>query len=240
MQSSVIKKIVQNGFWLSVLIHLLLLLSILTLMTSTPEQENKHSLPHYFVPAYTYTGSIKPSAAVQKNQRNIQGEKRESAENTEKMQSVEHTESRVSVAKALNKIPTKRIHRQKSFLSASFDMLKDEQMREVSQKTEADPIYMIGDDSQPADPLIKLLGRSLSAHFGYPRTAGELGIRGRVIIGLTLHPEGHYSNVQMLQSSNSPDLDAAALYAVNSAPRIEGADRFIDKPKHFVIGFVFN
>jgi TonB family protein len=99
---------------------------------------------------------------------------------------------------------------------------------------------MIGDDHAPADPLIKLIGRSLSAHFRYPRMAGELGIRGRVIVELTLHPEGYYSDVQMLKSSDNEDLDAAALYAVNSAPDVIGADHFISKPKHFVIGFVFN
>src|SRR5438477_525236 len=84
------------------------------------------------------------------------------------------------------------------------------------EKKEADPILLIGDDSHPADPLIKLLGRSLSAHFRYPRMAGQLGITGRVVISLTLHPEGYYSDVQMMQSSDSQELDAAALYAVNS------------------------
>lgn len=225
-------------------------------MASTPEQKETqhHPLPHEFVPAYTYTGSIKPSPAVQKSQSAQKNESRSTAlktkvserkdttENAEQMQSVENSLSSLRVPKILKKMPAQKVSKpiRKSFLADSFNMLRDDQMREVSEKKEAEPIYMIGDDSQPADPLIKLLGRSLSAHFGYPRMAGQLGIRGRVLVELTLHPEGYYSNVQMVQSSQNQDLDAAALYAVNSAPRIEGADRFISKPKHFVVGFIFN
>ena len=252
MQSRAIKKIFQNGFWLSLLLHLLLLLAVLILMARKPEETVEKTLPQNYVPAYTYTGSIKPATpqqAVQSTQTKeshpnpekiISPEKEESSES---IQSVEHTSSTFEAPKVVKKIPVKKIRNkplQKSLLSASFDMLKQEQLQEISTKGEADPIYMIGDDSQPADPLIKLLGRSLSAHFAYPRTAGELGIRGRVLIGMTLHPEGYYSNVKMMQSSENPDLDAATLYAVNSAPKIEGADRFISKPKRFVIGFIFN
>jgi hypothetical protein len=43
-----------------------------------------------------------------------------------------------------------------------------------------------------------------------------------------------------VQSSQNEDLDAAALYAVNKAPRIDGADRFLAKPKTFVVGFLFH
>lgn len=252
MQSRIIDNVFKNGFWLSVLLHLLLLLAFLTLMTAKPRQkEEEPPLPHYYVPAYTYTGSIKPSSAVQKSQSHQKNasqpktkvsERTDTTENTEQMQSVENTLSTLRVPKILKKMPAEKISKpiRKSFLADSFNMLKEDQMREVSEKKESEPIYMIGDDSQPADPLIKLLGRSISAHFGYPRMAGQLGIRGRVIVELTLHPEGYYSNVRMLQSSQNQDLDAAALYAVNSAPRIDGADRFISKPKHFVIGFIFN
>lgn len=254
MQSRVLKKVFQNGFWLSLLLHILLILAILIFMTN-PSRKKQQPLPNQYVPAYTYQGSIKPAAPkyqtakAQKQESNKNPSKKspeekiETVENEENIQSVEHTQSRMEVPKILKKMPVKKMKnfpQQKSLLASSFNMLKDEQLQEISEKQEAEPIYMIGDDSQPADPLIKLLGRSLSAHFGYPRMAGQLGIRGRAVIGLTLHPEGYYSHVQLLQSSNNPDLDAAALYAVNSAPHIPGAARFIDRPKHFVIGFIFN
>ena len=69
---------------------------------------------------------------------------------------------------------------------------------------------------------------------------GNFGLRGRVLVSLVLHPEGFYSNVQIVQSSENNDFDNAALYAVNSAPKVIGADHFLDKPKRFIVGFIFD
>jgi TonB family protein len=250
-------KLFHPSFWLSILLHLLILIGMFALiMTPLEKMEKKKEpqrLPHHYVPAYTYTGSIKPAALSKSSSKsnnspthnNIQSQNKnikKATENTEsepEQQQINHPQGILQV----QKIPKKKniIHKpqQQSMLAASFNMLKDKQLKEVSKTREAEPIYLIGDDSHPADPLIKLMGRSLSAHFGYPRTAGELGIRGKVIIELTLHPEGYFSDVQMLRSSSNQDLDAAALYAVNSAPKVVGANRYISKPRHFVIGFVF-
>ncbi|MBX3709421.1 MAG: TonB family protein [Gammaproteobacteria bacterium] len=247
------KKLLLNSFWISLLAHLLLLLSILVIMVfQPPRKEKKEKVPHYYVPSYTYTGSIKPST-IKQNTKNMQ-----TVENTpsnikntnnntkdiEQIQSVKHTENTLHVQKVQKFQKKNKLRRiqsiQPSLLAASFEMLRQEQLREVTKARERDPIYLIGDDNAPADPLIKLMGQSLSAHFRYPRIAGEFGIKGKVIIELTLHPEGYYSDVQMIKSSNNQDLDAAALYAVNSAPIVAGANRYIAKPRHFVIGFVFH
>lgn len=254
-ENGLFKRAAQGGFWLSVLLHLALFLALLSLMAKNQKEVKQVRLPHDYVPAYTYSGSIKPTSphkSVADNRPQTESRSQptkaespqpvESKGQIEDMESVEHTLSPLRVIKKLQKMPAKKLQDtpfKKSLLTSSFNMLKEQQLEEISEKPDNEPIYMIGDDSQPADPLIKLLGRSLSAHFRYPHMAGQLGIRGRAIVGLTLHPEGYYSHVQLLQSSNNPDLDAAALYAVNAAPKIDGADRFIEKPKHFVIGFVF-
>ena len=259
ISNSIAEKLSRNSFYLSILLHILFALFLLIAILSQPKEAAKQLLPHEYVPAYTYTGSIKPSSVqpVQSNPQrmeksennendvskvnNTPSNKMEVAQEAQAIQSVEHTQSsfRVPQVKKQNPAPTKNLF-QKSILAASFNVLKEEQMNEISKKKEADPILLIGDDSQPADPLIKLLGRSLSAHFRYPHMAGQLGITGRVVISLTLHPEGYYSDVQIVQSSDNQELDGAALYAVNSAPTVEGADRFISTPKHFVIGFLFD
>lgn len=257
MQISVTKKWFRPSFWLSLILHLLALIYLLMLMMSPTEKtETKkkppQQLPHHYVPAYTYTGSIKPSTlkpsssvtskkTLSSNESNTPAKNiTKPIENLESAQQPDHPQGQLHVQKATKKTPITRYKpQQQSMLAASFDALKEDHLKEISKAKESEPIYLIGDDSHPADPLIKLLGRSLSAHFGYPRTAGELGVRGKVIIELTLHPEGYISSVQMLKSSGSEDLDAAALYAVNSAPTIVGADRYIIKPRHFVIGFVF-
>jgi TonB family protein len=262
MQRSTTYKLIRNSFWVSLLLHLLLVLSMCTYIVYQPEDEPPKKSPHYFVPSYVYTGSIKP--AIQRNkstgtQSQSVTENTEMAENTESSQksaselstetpqSPENIENTVSaqgtlqVQKKLKSITTekKKPIYQKSMLAASLDMLKQNQLNDISKTKSEDPIYLVGDDSEPADPLVKLLGRSLSAHFSYPHMAGEFGIRGKVIVELTLHPGGYFTDVQMLRSSTNQDLDAAALYAVNSAPTVIGANRYITQPKHFVIGFVF-
>lgn len=262
MQTSMTYKIIRNGFWLSLLIHLLLLLSMITVITFQPEEEQPHKTPQYFVPAYTYTGSIKPtvtqnhSTASQNQPVKENTATAQNAENSppstsklettteQKTDPIENTTSPHGILRAQKKPQTQTAAKRKpvhepNLLAASMNMLKQEQLNDVTKTRSEDPVYLVGDDSEPADPLVKLLGRSLSAHFQYPRMAGEFGIRGKVIVELILHPEGYLTDVQMLRSSNNADLDAAALYAVNSAPSVIGADHYISQPKHFVVGFVF-
>jgi TonB family protein len=253
MQRSIIKKISRHSFWLSVLLHLLVLFFLFKILTTPPPEEKSKAFntPTPVVPAYTYTGSIKPSSPGQATQNSHNPEKSTAtnnekaaratkpSEHLEKISSLNKTGDLAPSVKRMPKPKTKTAITSASLLADSFNMLKEDQLKEMTQSNEYEPIHLIGDDDAPADPLIKLIGRSLSAHFQYPHAAGQLGIKGRVIIKLTLHPEGYYSHVQMLKSSDNQDLDAAALYAVNTAPRVVGADRFISKPKRFVIGFVF-
>lgn len=224
----------QVSFWLSLLFHLLLLLSLFTLFTTPPAPQLPQKTPNYFVPAYTYSGSIKPAATAVTP--------KATAEATKPTETPDTPPAPQKQALALKPVkpPAKHVaRRQPSLIAASFNMLQQEQFAALDEPREKDPIYLVGDDSQPADPLIKLLGHALSAHFKYPETAGRLGIRGKVIVELVLHPEGYLSNIHIVRSSSNHDLDTAALYAANSAPTVEGANRFIDKPKRFVIGFVY-
>lgn len=234
----------QFSFWLSLLFHVLVILSLFTLFTTqpAPQQQQQQKLPNYFVPAYTYTGSIKPAAAQATAKatpkETIQANKPSDAPDSPPVP--EKQELALKPVKPPTSTAKRAARRQPSLIAASFNMLQQDQITAMNEPVEEDPIYLVGDDSQPADPLIKLLGHALSAHFKYPETAGRLGIRGKVIVEMVLHPEGYISNVHIVRSSSNQDLDSAALYAANSAPTVEGADRFIDKPKHFVVGFVYN
>jgi TonB family protein len=223
MQKSITKKLVLHSFWFSVLLHLLLLLSFSTILVFSPPEEKK-KLPNLYVPSYTYTGKI--NTADTQQQRSPKTQKTQQAQKS--------TEQKNIPAKKDGILP-------KSILASTQEVLQASQQSAIrSSFSDAAPIYLVGDDNVVSDPLIKLMGRALSVHFSYPRMAGEFGIRGRALVGLTLHPDGHFSDVQVLSSSNNEDLDSAALYAVNRAPKVAGADRFISEPKHFVVGFIFN
>lgn len=221
MQRNIAKKLLKNSFWLSLLLHLLLFFFSIAIILQ-PEENKKR--PHYYVPpvpSYVYTGKINPFSQ-QPSQVAAQNNTRSSKNN--------------SLMKKTS--PSKGIHQQ-SMLAASFAMLQNEQFKSLNKPKNTEPILMIGDENEIADPLIKLIAKSLSAHFAYPKTEGMLGIKGRVLVEFTLLPKGTFIDIQMVQSSNNKNLDAAALYAANSAPTVFGADRFLSEPKHFVVGFVF-
>src|SRR5690349_5619730 len=79
MSNKITEKLSRNAFWLSILLHILFVLFILIALLTKPEQEKKQLLPHYYVPAYTYTGSIKPSPAQQNS---LSAQNIERSENT--------------------------------------------------------------------------------------------------------------------------------------------------------------
>ena len=230
MQRSLSEEMRSKSFWLSVLLHLLLFVIFSTVFVFKPE---KKKLPNLYVPSYVYKGAITPSVQSYRAT-NASPSK---AANTSSRQQLTHARRIQQRQESL--ATSKQGLLPNSLLASTYSMLQNEQRSSLSMKKEEDPIYMIGDENSIADPLVKLVGRALSAHFEYPKMAGEFGIRGRTVLGMTLHPEGYFTDVVMLESSNNEDLDAAALRAVNMAPKVFGADRFISEPKHFVIGFVF-
>ena len=74
MQRISLKRSLSKTFWLSVLLHLLLLASFSTIIISQPEEYKKP--PNLYVPSYTYTGAVTPTPprAVTKNQNSKQSE----------------------------------------------------------------------------------------------------------------------------------------------------------------------
>ncbi len=224
-----------SSFWLSIILHLLIFFLIITTFVFQPNVVQQKP-PSLYVPSYVYTGAVPPQTVSNQQAQSAKSTVRKQHTAQEKKASSPFPETAVS-GKMYQ--ASKKPSMKESVLASSLKMLQQDQVQFMQAKKEEDPIYLIGDMSQAADPLIKLIGRALSRNFHYPDTAGRLGIKGRALIGLTLHPEGYFSDVELMKSSNSPDLDAAALYAVNQAPTVEGADRFINEPKHFVIGFIF-
>lgn len=218
MQNNLSKEWLVPGFLLSLLLHILALLTFSSVLVWGPIEKKK--MPHLYVPAYTYTGKTLPLSIS-------------SSQSTETI-----AKPQVPVKNTATAIRQKAISL-KTIMASTQQILQENQKVAIQSRVPSEPIYMIGEESEIADPLVALLGKSLSAHFRYPKIAGELGIKGRTLIGMTLEPTGYFTHIQIVRSSNNADLDAAALYAVNHAPKIIGADRFISTPKHFVVGFVF-
>lgn len=213
MQKNISKKSTFYHSLLSILLHLLLILTFTMIMYFQPEKIVEKS-PHFYTPAYTYTGAMTPHLHSQSGHESHRKEAISPDSNTGSPQ--------------------------KSILALSKSVLHQDQIKTVmSQLKNVEPILLIGDTNTPPDPLIKMMARSLSAHFKYPQFEGNIGARGRVIVSLVLHPEGYFSDIQIMRSSDNQNFDAAALYTINKAPLVNGANMFISQPKYFVIGFIF-
>lgn len=207
------------------LLHVLILLAFSLAFMLKPEEKQKP--PHFYVPSFVYKGAITPTVQQQSS----------------KSKQVRQSSTKTDLALKSNQektIPVTKKKIEQSILATSLATLQQNQFKAMSEPTTTDPILLIGDENTFADPIVKLLGRSLSAHFKYPDAEGMLGIKGRVIVEMILHPQGQFTDIRMVKSSYNENLDAAALYAVNSAPLVEGADRFLTKPTKFVVGFVFH
>lgn len=208
------------GFLFSVLLHFLLLLILILhfLFSQTKVEPPK---PYLYSPAYLY-----------QPKKNLL---------THQLKSEKTKEEIIEKNKTQNKITIKKnISPKKSLLTATREFLQENRRQTLTTSAKyEEPVYMIGDQNNSPDPLIRLLAYVLSAHFSYPEIARKFGITGRTIVGMTLYPDGKLHNVQILESSGNIDLDHAALYAVNMAATIKKADRYISQPKRFIIGFVF-
>jgi TonB family protein len=220
MQRGLTKKLFRNSVALSILLHLLVLLSMTRIIFFTPGTEKTYEdrSPQLYVPAYTYSGSVKP---------------------------VSHRSEQTTEAKNIQKeIPTssRGINRpEPSVLDMSRSVLQHNQIQEALSRPEnVEPLLLVGDEHQVASPLVIAVGKSLSAHFHYPRNEGNFGIKGKVLVQFILHPEGYYTDVQIVKSSSNQAFDAAALYAVNTAPTVIGIDKLLKGPTPFVVGFIFD
>jgi len=242
---AVIKKLTRNSFLLSVIFHLsllLFLLSISTIITLKPIK-NIRKPPQLYVPSYVYQGAITPVTQPRTARHSSNAESFINAQNN--AQNMQKTPNKASILASEQKnLSAKKsgIFSQKSILDMSRSIIQQNQVNAAinNLNNTEPPILLIGDKHAIVDPLIKLLGKSLSAHFHYPRIEGIFGAKGRVYVELVLHPEGYFSDVQIVQSSEIQDFNAAALYAVNTAPTVVGANKFLPKAKRFVVGFIFD
>lgn len=238
MQRSTKKKLLINSFLLSVLLHLLLLLSFAIIIFQPEEKKKSPNLQ--VTPTYYYSEPLPPKTLQSLPATAVPSQQQSKPTPVTPLQQDKSPLKRNELPQQVEKnISPEKDRVEKSVMSATRQVLRENLRHAIKSIKDEDPIYLIGDENVPTDPLVKMIGKALSANFEYPKVAGEFGITGRVLIGLTLHPEGNFSDVQLLKSSNNNDLDAAALYAVNTAPNVAGAERFLSEPKHFVVGFIF-
>ncbi|MBV9575384.1 MAG: hypothetical protein JO149_02035 [Gammaproteobacteria bacterium] len=139
MQRSLITRWLFNSFWLSLLLHLLLLLlfSMVMIIKSPEKQKPPHDyVPTYTVPSYAYSSPSQPMMQPRHSEENkpvISHKIRMS------QQKIFHTK----------KIPLEKPQEQKeSVLASSLRILQENQFKNLHPIKNEDPIYLIGDMSK--------------------------------------------------------------------------------------------
>jgi len=109
---------------------------------------------------------------------------------------------------------------------------------EINDPQNREPMHLIG-ETKIMKPLIKILAKSLSEHLTYPKIAADFNLRGVVLVGFVLHPQGYVTETKIVKSSGAGVLDDAARKAVNAMSPVSGVGVYMQKPEFLVVGIIF-
>jgi len=89
------------------------------------------------------------------------------------------------------------------------------------------------------EPLLKELSRATAAKLYYPPEAAAYHIKGTVTISFLLFPDGTVSEVAVAQSSGFRILDLAAFNTIKSISPVRDANLYLTKPRYILAGIIF-
>ncbi|SRR5579883_1761153 len=213
MQQRIKQVIQRHSVWLVLLCHILLLLnfSFIWLPARTFEQEKG---PELNINSYVYHETNTAAPALQQTAQKANPPPKEEPQKEGIEKPAPNTLSTSSSSQASN------------------------QPNVVKISSDENPVHLIG-DKNVNKPLLVLLGKALSAHLAYPKIAVDFNLRGVVLIGFTVYPDGHVTNVQLVKSSSAQVLDNAALAAANAMSPVKNVNLYLNQPKSLVVGIIF-
>lgn len=204
----------RHVFLISLLLHLLLLLSFSVVWKAVLPDEEK---PAEYVPAYVYH----PPVAVMPSPK-VPPAPKQKAHPLEKTEKGGLEKRPAQEASPQTEAPAQTMNRQAAF--------------PLSQQTQ--PIHLIG-NKKLDQPLIRLLGQALARHLIYPRLAVDFNLHGISYIGFLLHPNGQVSQVRLMKSSGADILDQAALKGVAAMSPVVNVETYLHKERFLVVGIIF-
>jgi len=136
-------------------------------------------------------------------------------------------------------LPTSPKGIEKPIIPEHLMQTKASQFQDVKiGQNKEDPVHLIG-DKKVSKSLIVLLGKAITAHLLYPKSAMDLNVQGTSYIGFLLYPDGRVSDIRLLKTSTADILDKAAYNAVNAISPVKHVDTYIQKPEFIVFGIIF-
>ncbi len=215
----------QPYFWFALIGHLLLLLSLVTILRNEVIYKPKTDENRY-LPAYMYHPPTQPTQATQPStpQQVIQ-------------------RSQPKRFPPLKKVPI-------SFLGIEkpADQQKMQQMQQqakvfqiprpssVSYNAPNQALTMKSDETID-EPLLRLLTKATAERLIYPQIAVALRQTGLVKLRFYIYPSGQITQISLLKSSGFDPLDNAALDAVRAMSPVRNVNVYLKKPK-FITAYI--
>lgn len=209
-------KNLKKYFWLALLAHLLLFLSVSLTLVFEPELQFEKKSDRY-LPAYIY--------------------QKESAAQPPAPAAPQVVKAQETPPEPQNPNPDtvalKKQELQQKTLTASQSRPKT---RSSAAFIEAESLK----SGKPQDePLLKELSRATAEKLFYPSEAAAYRIRGMVTISFLLYPDGRVAEVAIAKSSGFRVLDEAALNTIRSISPVRDANMYLTKPRYLLAGIIF-
>ncbi|MCD6038889.1 MAG: hypothetical protein K0S27_289 [Gammaproteobacteria bacterium] len=226
MLNKTAKVIERNSFWLSLFFHCLLFsgISFVWLSSSKLIKTKEEDKPSLSIPAYVYHNEAAPLMEPSSIPDHL---------------STAKTQQKILPPSSQKQIATSKLGIEKPLrrhISSSFNITHP---IDISRSPETEPVHLIG-DKKIDKPLLTLLGKALTRHLVYPKSALDLNVKGTSVIGFLLYPDGQITDVQLLQTSGAEVLDQSALAAAKAIGPVAQVSQYLDQPKWMVIGIIYS
>lgn len=233
MRRQTIEKIQRHTLWLSLLGHLLFLMGLTVVLVVAPHDMPSSEAPQS-VPSYLSPSPESPAAPAPEQK----------AEPTPKPQPQPKPEPKQVDKAGIEKPVTKKTEQTKPAEKSStkFDprtvSFSKDTIPEPIPNRDGEPLRLVG-ENKIIKPLVKILARALSKHLIYPRVAADFNLRGVVLVGFVINPDGYVTEARVVQSSGAGVLDDAARDAVGSMSPVGDVREYVPAPKFLVVGIIF-
>jgi protein TonB len=217
---------------LSLLLHFLLLLSFVTVLQLSPVVKPEPK-PSMYIPSYAVNLPTPPTPVQQPQQQQMQP-KKEPVPPQKPVEKMKAQTDRDVIATEKETNPTPKT----ASSTAAPKTSKYKPIDNADATVDEQAVHLIG-DKKTEDPLIKLLGKAISARLVYPRSAVDFNLHGTSYIGFTLHPNGELTGIRVVQSSGADVLDDAALRGIQAISPLGGANQYVPKERFLVVGIIF-
>jgi len=237
MQRITLKRWQRHTLWLSLLGHLLMLLGLTTALIFSHPPLPSAAAPAAISSYITESPPVAPAEVAPAPAEQMVKPTPEVAPPVPQAESTTKNKDPLGLLKPVAKKETASKKQKKQ--SQSVPQFSNHSPPEdLTNPYDEEPLHLIG-ESKIVPPLIKILARALSRHLFYPRVAAEFNLRGVVLVGFVLHPEGYVTGAKVVKSSGAGVLDDAARDAVGAMSPIGDVHEFVGIPEFMVVGIIF-